>query len=401
MGIKKINVALFLNSDLNSGGGFQYESMVMRIIENNHFEGSINFKYYSTSSKKIKYENSNTDIKTLNENFFQKIHRKCLENFFIFKALSKLKLSLSSIERKLLNDEIDIVYFLSPNGIAFGLTKIPYIFTLWDLGHLDLVEFPEMSYNQEFESRELLYQKSLKKAFRVFVDSNFGKDRVIEKYNIDDDRVEVLKFLPNIPPLNDINYLDIKKKYNIKNEFIFYPAQFWAHKNHIYILKALSTLRAKSIDIDVVFSGFDKGNLQYVLKKSEEFGIRDLVHYVGFISDPEKPYFYNQSLALVMPTYLGPSNIPPLEAFAYGTPVVYSDLPFFREQTGEAAFYVNLNRSDDLVENLIEIKNNEELVNLKIQYGKQVLESWNETLFYQKILSVFEKYKFIRERWHP
>jgi glycosyltransferase involved in cell wall biosynthesis len=36
---------------------------------------------------------------------------------------------------------------------------------------------------------------------------------------------------------------------------------------------------------------------------------------------------YRQALALVMPTYFGPTNLPPLEALRLGTPVVYpSDL---------------------------------------------------------------------------
>ena len=56
--------------------------------------------------------------------------------------------------------------------------------------------------------------------------------------------------------------INIKNIYNLKNDYIYYPAQFWAHKNHIYILKAIKILREmKNIDVDVVFSGSNKGNL--------------------------------------------------------------------------------------------------------------------------------------------
>src|SRR5262249_40755456 len=44
----------------------------------------------------------------------------------------------------------------------------------------------------------------------------------------------------------------------------------------------------------------------------------------------------------VMPTYFGPTNIPPLEALALGVPVCYSDLPAFREQLGARAAYFDL-----------------------------------------------------------
>ena len=56
---------------------------------------------------------------------------------------------------------------------------------------------------------------------------------------------------------------------------------------------------------------------------------------------------YDQSLALVMPTYLGPTNIPPLEAFAYETPVCYSDTPFL-ETSRRCAFFMNLKDPNSL-----------------------------------------------------
>ena len=43
---------------------------------------------------------------------------------------------------------------------------------------------------------------------------------------------------------------------------------------------------------------------------------------------------------MVMPSYFGPTNMPPLEAFAMKTPVVVSDLPGIRDQVGEAALLV-------------------------------------------------------------
>ncbi|HEX6260676.1 MAG TPA: glycosyltransferase, partial [Woeseiaceae bacterium] len=64
------------------------------------------------------------------------------------------------------------------------------------------------------------------------------------------------------------------------------------------------------------------------------------------------PYLYSDALALVMPTYFGPTNIPPMEALALGVPVLYSDLPSFREQLGEAARYIDLERPESLADAL-------------------------------------------------
>lgn len=402
MGDKKLNIAVVLSSDLESGGGFQYEFMVLKILKDYHTNEEFDFNYYTINNRvKENYSGLNIKIKELKENLIQKAHRFCLTNYYLFSFFSKLGFHTSFLEKAFKKDKIELVYFLSPSIVSLGLNNIPYIFTLWDLGHLDLVEFPEVSYNRQFELRELINQRSLKKAFKVIVDLEYGKSKVADKYQVDEKRIETLKFLPNIKTLQNQNDIDIKKKYNLKNDYIFYPAQFWPHKNHIYILEAIKILKEnKKIEVDVVFSGSDKGNLQYILEKSEEYKIKDLIHYVGFVEEKEMPSLYKQSISLVMPTYLGPTNIPPLEAFFYKTPLCYSDLDSFREQVGEAAFYMDLTDPNSLVDHILTIINNDKTVIQKIKSGLQVLDSWKEEDFYLKIIEILKEFKFLREKWN-
>ena len=401
MGIKKINIAIFVGSKLESGGGHQYEYKLLNILKKYHNDNSIEFKFYAldVGFKKL-FSDLDININIIKENIFQKKHRILLSNLFFYKIFSKIKMNFCTIERILAKDKIDLVYFLSPNAISQALNDIPYIFTLWDLGHLEELEFPELTSERIFESRELMYTKSLKKAFKVIVDSDYSKQYSINKYNLDEKRVEVLKFLPNIRVADNEGSIDIKKIYNIKNDYIFYPAQFWAHKNHMYILKAIKILKEKkNIDLDVVFSGSNRGNLEYILKKAKELGVDDLIHYAGFVPNNQIPSLYKQSLSLVMPTYLGPTNIPPLEAFFYNTSVCYSDKPSFREQVGDAVFYMDLKDPHSLVENIITIKNNKELVDYKLQKGLEILASWTEEDFYKTLIKIFEEYQYIRDAW--
>ena len=401
MGSKKLNIAVIIGSDLQSGGGYQYEYMVLDILKKYHTNEKIDFKFYGFRDEvKNDYSELELEIKIIKENIFQKLHRLSLSNFYLYKLFSKIKIAFSSIEKQFQNDKIDLVYFLSPSLISQGLNNIPYIFTLWDLGHLDILEFPEVSYDRQFEAREMVYSKSLKKAYKVIVDLEYGKQNAIKKYNLDEKRIEVLKFLPNIRIIENDLKINIKEKYNLKNDYIFYPAQFWAHKNHMYILKAIQMLRVgKNMEIDVIFSGSNKGNLDYILDKAKEFKVDDLIHYIGFAPNEEIPYLYKQSIALVMPTYLGPTNIPPLEAFAYETTLCYSDTPFFREQVKDAAFFMDLKNPNSLVENIIEIQNNKVAVENKKEEGTKILQEWNDENFYKKLQTIFDEYKYVRELW--
>lgn len=401
MNYKKLNIAVIIASGLKSGGGYQYEYMVLDILKKYHNDRNISLNFYTSNNIILKdYSDLNLDIKTINENIFQKFHRFSISNIFLYRLFNKIGYGFSSIEKKLLKDNINLVYFLSPNLRSQGLSNIPYIFTLWDLGHLEMPEFPEVSHERRFEMREFIYNRNLKKAINVIVDSEYSKKYTIKKYNLDQERVKVLKFLPNIRTIQSNQSINIRQKYKLNNDYIFYPAQFWAHKNHIYILEAIKILRKEEgVDIDVVFSGSDKGNLKYILDKAKEFQIEDLIHYIGFASNDEIPLLYKQSLALVMPTYLGPTNIPPLEAFAYETPVCYSDTPFFREQVGEAVFYMNLKDPSSLAQNILIIKNDKKITQYKVDQGKKILDSWNDQEFYNKLIKIFDDFKYLRSRW--
>ena len=401
MDSKKLNIAFFIGSELESGGRYQCEYKVLDILKKYHKDQGINLKFYGLREKvKKDYIDLNLDINIIKENIFQKLHRYSLSHLLFYYIFSKIKMGLSSIEKQLANEQIDLVYFLGPDIVSHGLTNIPYIFTLWDLGHLDILEFPEISYDGMFDLREFTNTRSLKKSYKVIVDSEWGKQNVIKKYNLDEKRIEVFKYLPNIKINKAETTVRIKEKYKLKNDFIFYPANFWAHKNHMYILKAIKILREKKhIDIDVIFSGSDQGNLEYILNKAKEFKINDLIHYIGFVPNEEMPSLYKQSLSLVMPTYLGPTNVPPLEAFAYETPVCYSDMPFFREQVGDSVFFMDLRDPSSLVKNILTIQNDKQIVEEKKEKGLQVLKNWNEEDFYKKLLNIFNEYKYIRELW--
>jgi len=266
------------------------------------------------------------------------------------------------------------------------------------LGHLDLPEFPEISHDAQFFIREDMYRKCLNKAFSVIVDSDYGKSRVINKYLLDSERVEVLKFLPAIQ--QEKEFVDIRKKYNIANQYIFYPAQFWPHKNHIYIVESLSILKWQyGICVSVVFTGSDKGTLDHVMAVAEKLKVKDLVYYLGFVESNIMPLLYKQSIALVMPTYLGPTNIPPLEALSYGVPICYSDKQSFREQLRDAAFYMDLDKPSSLSGYIKQILDGE-IDLIKIEESRDsILNDWNEDKFSSKLEGIILKYANIKMRW--
>ena len=81
---------------------------------------------------------------------------------------------------------------------------------------------------------------------------NFEKDKdfLIKYFNSDAKKIIVQSYLFTLPHIYELNkhldYNDIYQKLNLPNkDIIFYPAQFWAHKNHKYILDIAIHLKKK------------------------------------------------------------------------------------------------------------------------------------------------------------
>lgn len=401
-----MNIAVILDYELQAGGGFQ-QSLSTSVILNKYKSEKYNF-IFLTNVKKNKdiLSNLGIDVKYIHISLFDRLVSYFRRSYFIGKAIREFKIfQYAKLDRYLLRLEVDLIYFLVPSWLALQIEAHKYLFTVWDLCHRDFMEFPEVYALREFEVRERLLNAVLPKAITIIVDSELGKENIVRRYGIDKHRVVSLPFLPsNTVKISEedygANYVDIKGKYHIPGEYIFYPAQFWSHKNHRYILDALKTLKEKHGKIiNAVFCGSDKGNLNFILKKAKEYRINDQIFYIGFADTAEIPYLFRQSVALVMPTYFGPTNIPPLEAFALGCPVCYSELLGLQDQMKDAVFLMDIKNPESLVEILLDIDKDRSLVNEKIKNGKLLLEKWSEIDSWNQLKNIFDEYEIKLKCW--
>ena len=74
-----------------------------------------------------------------------------------------------------------------------------------------------------------------------------------------------------------------------------------------------------------------------------------------------------------MPSYFGPTNLPPLEAFALGVPVLYPDKAGLREQVGTAALLMDLQDPDSLATHLNDLLTQPALRQLLVTAGRNRL----------------------------
>jgi len=228
-------------------------------------------------------------------------------NFFLY----------SRFERRILREDIDLVFFVGQYDLAAKLRRTPYIVTIWDLGHRDWPELPEMSSNREFEYREWRIQNIAKKAAYVIVDSEVTKSNLMLLYGLKSERIVSIPFVTKIQNL---------QKVEERESFAFYPAHFWSHKNHSTLLYSIQNLLEQNIKPrQLVLTGLDRGSKPFIDKLIRELEIQDYVKYIGFVSRNELEELYKKAAVTVMPSLLGPTNLPPLESLSQGCPVVVSE----------------------------------------------------------------------------
>lgn len=256
--------------------------------------------------------------------------------------LLQIRLKLTGpFERKLLERDCDLVYFVTPSGKSTALQRLNYIATVWDACHRDAPEFPEARQFAQFQAREHQYRTQLAPAIAVLTDSRELAVSLSRRYGLDVERMLPMPFAP--APFLEAGLATetaaVLRKYGLQEGYYFYPAQFWAHKNHVRILEAMALLRQRGCAAHAVFAGGDAGNRPHLEKLAGRHGLRDQVRFLGYVPAADLRGLYEGCCAVVMPTYFGPTNIPPLEAWLIGKPLIYSSA--FKEQAGDAALCVD------------------------------------------------------------
>ncbi|WP_236840752.1 glycosyltransferase [Bradyrhizobium sp. CCGE-LA001] len=275
--------------------------------------------------------------------------------FDLVQIASKLK---SPFERTLIRDGIDVVHFTSTSKRHLLLYELPFIITIFDGCHRDAPEFPEVRTFGEFERREILFGLASTKAAIVIVNAPELTDDLCRRYAMERERAVCIPFSPSTYVSQSLPDAEtdaaVLTKYRLEPGYLFYPAQFWPHKNHMTLLAALALLRERGITERLVLCGSDRGGRDKIDAAIRTYGLSDQISIIGFVKSVELGALYRSAAALVMPSYFGPTNLPPLEAWAIGTPVIYPEA--FKAQAGDAAILFDYDDPHSLAEAIIALR---------------------------------------------
>jgi len=396
-----MKIAAVIENNINVGGGFTMSIEILLIIQKIAKKNKFDFIV-------LNYLKQNSNVLTTLGIEHINIRDSFLDKFFIFINslfvgiyFQKIIKYTTHLEKFLSEKKVDLVIFTSPSAKPLYLQNTNYSTTIYDICHRDYPEFSEVRKFNIYKLREILLNNTIGQSVFVITESEELKNKININFSKDIDRIVAI---PNAPSpflnheyskLDETNFL---KNNDIKFPYFFYPAQFWEHKNHIRILQAVKKIVVSGKKVHFIFCGHDKGNLSFVKSKINELELNNYIKILGFVKNHELTILYKNCKAVVMPTYFGPTNIPPLDAWNSRVPLIYSK--HLESQVGDAALLVDVNSVEDLVDAINKI-DNINIVNELIENGDTMIKkNINNRLVSQNNLEAkILRFQKMKETW--
>lgn len=275
------------------------------------------------------------------------------------------------------------------------------------------VFLPEMFSEKEIKARDEQFLYFATASKRLVLSSNDAKNTYFKLYPQYKDKVTVMPFISyieeDVKGLNDKFIKAVLKKYEIDNKFIYLPNQFWKHKNHIVVFKAMNHLiNDLNFDIQLVCTGNknDYRNKEYFNKLEEYINnnkINEKIKILGLVSREEQLAIMKASKLIIQPSLFEGWGTVLEEVKFFDKRILLSNIPVHYEQRSNRSVIFDRNNHIELAENIIkyyeedESDNNEaglEEVRKNVKkYSQIAYELFNNNEDYTLNLELIEQYK--------
>jgi glycosyltransferase involved in cell wall biosynthesis len=276
---------------------------------------------------------------------------------------------------------------------------IPSAITIPDLQH---EYFPEFFDNSTLEWRRQTFRPSVFYADTIFTISEYSKSTIVDKLGADPAKIVVvgLDVDAEFRSPATIEAQDAFRNLAIPEPYIYFPANFWKHKNHSTLLRALKLLIEDGYtDLTLALTGASATGIDRIQAEVTKLKLAGNVKFLGYQPRPVIAEIYRHSICLAFPSLFEGFGIPILEAFHLGIPVVAARGTSCPEVAGDAAILVKEDDAADVAKGIRKLIDDPELRNSLAAKGRLRASkySWREAL--TSTLQEFDT--TIRRHWNP
>ncbi|MDR3583355.1 MAG: glycosyltransferase family 1 protein [Candidatus Pacebacteria bacterium] len=203
---------------------------------------------------------------------------------------------------------------------------------------------------------------------RLFEESKMSREKVLEKYGVNNGRKYIL-FLGTIEPVKNITRL------------------FEAFK---LFGESRADVGSGKSEYKLVMAGKNGWLASEYKQIAKDLGIAKDVIFTGYIIGDELVPLFKNADFFVMPSLYEGFGMTVLEAFATGTPVIASNVSSVPEVAGDAAFLVDPLSTQEIATAMTRLANDENLKNELREKGKKQLEKFDWEKCARETLEVYK-----------
>ncbi|MBD1876541.1 glycosyltransferase family 4 protein [Nodosilinea sp. FACHB-131] len=285
---------------------------------------------------------------------------------------------------------IDLLFcpFSAP---TFAEPGLPLVAIAYDLQHLDL---PFLFSGDERSHRTRFLKDLLHKASQIICISEFTRQSFLTHLDGDSERLTSIPIciherLTKIP--NDLVETTLSRLGLGKRQYLFFPANFWPHKNHRMLLAAYSVYKKEFplSALNLVFTGALEEPQRDIKELVFKLGCENYVHFLGFLSQAELVAVWQGCKGLIFPSLYEGFGIPLLEAMWFDKPIACSSIGSLPEVGGDAAIYFDPRKPESIADAIAAVAHNDALTTHLRGCAQQRLQMFSQRSMTEQYLDVF------------
>lgn len=173
-------------------------------------------------------------------------------------------------------------------------------------------------------------------------------------------------------------------------QFIMYVGQQPDYKNIRRLGEAHQELLKTHPDLGLILVGRMNEDTKRNKAYFDAHGFKN-IHFTGFLPDAQRDWLFTKAAAYIFPSLMEGFGLPPLEAMAYGTPVISSNTSCMPEILGDAAEYFNPLDIHDMAEKIIRVIDSPELRQELIKKGSEQVKKYSWEKMARETLAIYQK----------
>lgn len=274
---------------------------------------------------------------------------------------------------------------------AYAEPGIPVVCVVYDLQHH---AYPQFFDPAEISVREATYEQVRQRADAIICISEYSRQTLLDYLDIAAERTHTVYIsiharLKNITPSPDI-----LSKFQLEHRpYMFYPANYWPHKNHRMLLTAYKILVQRRPDSapDLVLAGALEQQEQELRLAVEAMGLKQRVHFLGYLAAGPLAAVFQGCRFVIFPSLYEGFGVPVLEAFTFGKPVLCSNVTSLPEVVGDAAILFDPRKPLEIVQAIETLLQQPRLADELVKRGYQRLANFRQEDMARRYLEIFDQ----------